>query len=192
MISHTELWLNWTPHLIPLVFVTELERRLLMFFCSLSAPHLEMDCVVTFEHFDPEGKCKTKSLSLAINGRASVCLLIAPLEVRWDSFTVDRADNKPRPPAGVIPYRRKRSPPLSSRGAQPPCLIICREPLLNTLPSFPVETAMKISDVQQDCWLERKRWIPTSSSLQKDLVGGFSHGQGSDCFLNGLLTLLLQ
>lgn len=53
------------------------------------------DCVVTFEHFDPEGKHKTKSLSLAINGCASVCLLIAPLEVRWDSFTVDGADNKP-------------------------------------------------------------------------------------------------
>lgn len=53
-----------------------------------------MDAVLTFEHFDPEGKHLTKSLSLAIIGRAGVCLLIAPLEVQWDSFTVDGADNK--------------------------------------------------------------------------------------------------
>lgn len=53
-----------------------------------------MDAVLTFEHFAPEGKHLTKSLSLAIIGRAGVCLLIAPLEVQWDSFTVDGADNK--------------------------------------------------------------------------------------------------
>lgn len=34
--------------------------------------------------------------------------------------------------------------------------------------------------------------FPPPPPLQKDLAGGFSHGQGSDCFLNGLLTLLLQ
>lgn len=50
---------------------------------------LEMDCVVTFEHSDPEGKRQTKSLSLAINGCASVYLLRAPLEVQWNSFAVD-------------------------------------------------------------------------------------------------------
>lgn len=47
------------------------------------------------EHFDPEGKRQTKSLSLAISGRASVCLLIAPLEVQWDSFTVDGLKTNP-------------------------------------------------------------------------------------------------
>ena len=61
----------------------------------LTATRLEMDPALTYEHFDPEGKRDTKSLSLAINGRASVCLLIAALEVQWDSFTVDGADNKP-------------------------------------------------------------------------------------------------
>lgn len=49
---------------------------------------------VTFKHFNPEGKHKTKSLSRAINGCATVCLLIASLEAQWDSFTVDGADNK--------------------------------------------------------------------------------------------------
>lgn len=68
--------------------------------CSLSASHLEMDCVVTFEHSDPEGKRQTKSLSLAINGCASVYLLRAPLEVWWSSFTVDEADNTPPPTEG--------------------------------------------------------------------------------------------
>lgn len=48
-----------------------------------------MDRVVTFEHSDPEGKRQTKSLSLAINGCASVYLLRAPLEVQWNSFAVD-------------------------------------------------------------------------------------------------------
>lgn len=63
--------------------------------CDLTAARLEMDPVLTFEHFDPEGKHQIKKLPLAINGRANVCLLIAPLEVQWDSFTVDGADNKP-------------------------------------------------------------------------------------------------
>lgn len=50
---------------------------------------------LVIEHFDPQGKATTKSLSLAINGRAGVCLLTAPLEVQLGSFTVDGIDNKP-------------------------------------------------------------------------------------------------
>lgn len=61
---------------------------------AVLAPRLEMEPVLTSEHFNPEGKRYTKRLSLAINGRASVCLLIAPLEGQWSSLTVDGADNK--------------------------------------------------------------------------------------------------
>lgn len=57
--------------------------------------------ILLVEHFDPEGKHHTKRLSLSINGCASICLLIAALEVQWDSFTVDGPDNKPWPPERV-------------------------------------------------------------------------------------------
>ncbi len=145
----------------------------------------EMNPVLTFQHFDPEGKHKTKRLSLAINGRASVCLLIAPLEVQWDSFTVDGADNKPWPPPGVI----------LNRFTHTRCLFICR-PWLRAAVKYSSIIPRRESDENKRCstrlLTEKKRWIPTSSSLQKDLAGGFSHSRGSDCFLNGLLTLLLQ
>lgn len=154
-----------------------------------------MDCAVTFEHSDPEGKHKTKSLSLAINGCASVCLLIAPSEAQWDTFTVDGADNRAWPPAGVTLN-------LLEIGHPPPSAELSRVFLVfadcDEAAAVKYSSIIPRRDGDENKWCStrlltgKKRWIPTSSSLQKDLAGGFSHGQGSDCFLNGLLTLLLQ
>ena len=116
--------------------------------------------ILLAEHFDLQGKHKTKSLSLAINGRASVCLLIAPLEVQWDSFTVDGADNKPWPPARVTLNCSKR-PVWNSTVISLFFPADCGWALpLNTVPSFPAERTMKTSGVQQDCWLKKGEFPP--------------------------------
>lgn len=125
--------------------------------------------------FWPRGETLTKSLSLAINGRATVYLWRAPLEVQWNSFTVDGADYKPWPPVregwgGHLKTVKMKHIVLSFFFV---VFFFCR---LRPTIKYSSVIPRRDSDENKPCSTRlltgKKRWIATSSSWQKDLVGG--------------------
>lgn len=144
---------------------------------------------------DPEGKCQTKRLSFAINGCADVCLLIAPLEVQQDSFTVAEAENKPWPPAKGHVKVAQTGLCLSwnSTALSFYLLTVAERCPLNTVPSFPVESAMKTSRVQQDRWLKKKKMNSHLLLFTERLSGGLFSWPGiwlfSKRIINSFVTV---